>query len=154
MTHDTVTQHDDEAPRLLGIAVLAGLAAGLTRPLAGAAFAGVGPAPVELHHATAAMSAAAFGLHLVYSVVFGAIFVGAVVWTVPDRLREAAGAVVGLGVAYGLALWLVNVAVGWPLIQNLVGVGTHAVPHLHTGPLVVHVLYGLVLGGVVAVAAR
>lgn len=139
----------DEERSLLALAVVGGLIAGSTRPLAGVALAGVGPLPVELHHAAGAASTLALGLHLVYSVIFGAVFVGAVAWALPDHLRRRPGLVVLLGLGFGVVLWIVNVAVGWPLVQTAVGPGVHEIPHLHTGPLVVHVLYGTVLGGVV-----
>lgn len=152
MSHEPTAVHDDI--ELLGVAAVAGLLAGLTRPLAGVLVADVGAAPVDLHHATAGLSTLALALHLVYSVAFGAVFVGALAWAVPDRLRRGPAAVLLLGLAYGGVLWLVNVAVGWPLLQSALGLGVHHVPHLHTGPLVVHLLYGLVLGGVVTAVVR
>jgi hypothetical protein len=144
----------EEGTRLLGVATLAGVVAGLSRPLVGVFVAGVGTAPVELHHTGVGLSALAFGLHLVFSVGFGAVFIGALAWVAPRRVRRAPAAVVLLGVGFGVALWLVNVAVGWPLLQSAMGLAANEVPHLHSGPLVVHGLYGLVLGAVVATTGR
>jgi hypothetical protein len=84
--------------------------------------------------------------HLVYSALFGLLFALAVDY---EELRgllatPATGAATGL--AYGLGLWLVGVAVGWPLAVAAVGLAGPSVPHLHLGTFAGHALYGLVLG--------
>lgn len=93
--------------------------------------------------------------HLVHSALFAAVF-GVVADEAVDaaRLRDPPTAVV-LGLGYGTALWAVNVVVLWPLWLGAVGLGgAPPFPNVALGPLVGHLLYGGVLGGLVAAIYR
>ncbi|WP_267641422.1 hypothetical protein [Haloarchaeobius amylolyticus] len=93
--------------------------------------------------------------HLAHSVLFGALFGVAV-----DRepLRETVGAYhvgIGTAVAFGVALWALNIVFLWPLWLNNVGFGPGLpLPNLAVMPLVGHVVYGLLLGLVLAMLVR
>jgi uncharacterized membrane protein YagU involved in acid resistance len=92
--------------------------------------------------------------HIVHSVVFALVFAGIVTGT---GLRKYAGDVtadVGLGAAYGAVLWFVAAAIAMPLWMSAVGLDAPAVPNLDVASLGGHLLYGVVLGAVFAVAYR
>ena len=86
-------------------------------------------------------------IHVAYSAVFGAGF-GLVVYYY--RIRPYSellptGAVLGLG--YGIALWFGNIVVGWNLIlEPYVLSLAEPVDAFAAGPIVDHVVFGLVLG--------
>ena len=59
------------------------------------------------------------------------------------------------GLAFGIALWAVNIGLGWPLWINYVGLGAGlAVPHFAPLPLVGHVVYGAILEMGVGLSTR
>lgn len=89
--------------------------------------------------------------HLFHSVLFGAAF-GLVSEHQPIRGfvgRNLATATVA-GAVFGVILWSVNIVVLWPLWLQAVSFGPAAgmsVPFLAVRPLVGHVIYGLITGG-------
>ncbi|WP_135821910.1 hypothetical protein [Halostella litorea] len=93
--------------------------------------------------------------HVVHSALFGALL-GLVVDREPLRTavrNPLKGA--GAGVAYGLALWAVNIVFLWPLWLNGVGLsGAPEVPFLGVMPLVGHVVYGGLAGALLSAAVR
>lgn len=93
--------------------------------------------------------------HVVHSVVFGALF-GLVVDREPlDRYVGTYTGGIGLAVGYAVVLWAVNIVFVWPLWLNNVGFGAELpLPNVATMPLVGHVVYGTLLGLVVAVLVR
>lgn len=87
--------------------------------------------------------------HLFHSVVFGLIFAAAVV-AVPslsayaDRVPTSAG----LGIAYGVLVWIVAAAIVMPIWLSAVGFpGAPPLPNVNPMSLVGHVVFGVVLGG-------
>ncbi|WP_435319998.1 hypothetical protein [Haloarchaeobius sp. TZWSO28] len=93
--------------------------------------------------------------HLIHSALFGALF-GVVVDREP--LREKIGAYhvgAGTAVAFGVALWALNIVFLWPVWLNNVGVGQGLpIPNIAIMPLVGHVVYGLLLGIGLAILVR
>jgi hypothetical protein len=79
-------------------------------------------------------------IHMVLSAIFGLVFAAVVANT-----SWSSGVVVGVGLAYGLLLWIVNVLI---IDAALIPAGLSLAP----APLmiVVHLVYGLVLGLVAA----
>jgi len=93
--------------------------------------------------------------HVAHSAMFGALF-GLVVDREPLRtvvrnpLKSA-----GVGVAFGVTLWAVNIVFLWPLWLNGVGLpGAPEVPFLGVMPLVGHVVYGGLAGAIFSATVR
>ncbi|WP_121820838.1 hypothetical protein [Halostella salina] len=89
--------------------------------------------------------------HVVHSALFGALL-GLVVDREPLRtiarnpLKSA-----GVGIAYGITLWAVNIVFLWPLWLNGVGLpGAPELPFLGVMPLVGHVVYGGLAGAILS----
>lgn len=93
--------------------------------------------------------------HILHSVLFGAFFA---VLGGPRLVSFLDGYTAGAvgGVAYGAALWAVNIVVLWPLWLGAVSLtAAPSVPYLAPRPLVGHLVYGLLLGlAVTALGAR
>lgn len=92
--------------------------------------------------------------HLFHSVVFGLVYAAVV-----DRptlagyaTRPGTGAVVGAG--YGLVVWLVAAAVVMPLWLSAVGLPSPGVPNFDPQSLVGHLVFGAILGAVLAALAN
>lgn len=86
--------------------------------------------------------------HAVHSVLFGAVFGLAVDRPLFDGVASRLAGSVGLGLAYGTLLWAVNIVVLWPLWLNAVSVpDAPALPFLALLPLVGHLVYGGLTGG-------
>ncbi|WP_321111871.1 hypothetical protein [Halorussus salinisoli] len=90
--------------------------------------------------------------HLFHSVVFALVFAAAVVRT--DYRDAELGPITALGAGYGVVLWFVAAAIAMPLWMGALGMDAPAIPNLDASSLVGHVLYGVVLGAVFAVARR
>jgi hypothetical protein len=93
--------------------------------------------------------------HVVHSALFGGVF-GLVVDREPLRslsrnpLKNA-----GLGVAFGVLLWGINIVFLWPLWLNGVGLpNAPELPFLGVMPLVGHVIYGGLTGLLFSLANR
>lgn len=86
--------------------------------------------------------------HLFHSVVFGLLFVGAVGSV--SSLGEYASRVstgAGLGLGYGVLLWVVAAGFVMPIWLGAVGFpGTPPTPNFNPMSLVGHVVFGVVLG--------
>lgn len=84
--------------------------------------------------------------HLVHSVIFGLLYAAAVSL---ERLQRFAGRVstgAGLGLAYGVVVWLVAASVVMPVwIGAMTGLSP-SVPDFNVMSLVGHAVYGIVLG--------
>lgn len=92
-------------------------------------------------------------IHLSFSAVFGVVFAaldGSLGW------EDAAARSAALGLAYGGALWLVNVGFIWPLWLQTVGFSiTPEFAYFDSPiPLAGHLLYGVVLGATYPYASR
>lgn len=86
--------------------------------------------------------------HLFHSVVFGLIFAAAVgsigsLDAYADRVSTGAG----LGIVYGVIVWVVAAAIVMPIWLSAVGFpGAPPLPNFNPTSLVGHVVYGVVLG--------
>ncbi|WP_276299624.1 hypothetical protein [Halorussus lipolyticus] len=100
------------------------------------------------------MESVAFGwaAHLFHSVAFALVFAGAVTQT--DYRDAGIGRITALGAGYGLLVWLVAAAVVMPLWLGALGMDAPAIPNLDANSLVGHLVYGVVLGAVFAVARQ
>ena len=90
--------------------------------------------------------AAGWVAHLFHSVVLGVVF-GAVAGTLgfDDSVSRSAG----LGVAYGVVLWVLLAALVMPIWLGAVGSPANPpLPNFNPQSLVGHVVYGLVVGAV------
>ena len=93
--------------------------------------------------------------HLFHSVVLGVVFAFLVSATgLRDRAGGYAGGI-GLGLSYGVVLWVVLAAIVMPIWLSTVGFpGAPALPNFNPMSLVGHVVYGVVLGAVYAAIVR
>lgn len=86
--------------------------------------------------------------HLFHSLIFGLIFAGIVMAT--PQLRGYADKVTtstGLGIAYGVIIWVVAAAIVMPIWLSAVGFpGAPPLPNFNPMSLVGHVVYGALLG--------
>ncbi len=85
--------------------------------------------------------------HVFNSLLFGGIFG---LFALSNRLEPYLARVptaVGAGLAFGTALYVVNIGFIWPLWLNRVGLGASmSVPFLPLLPFVGHLVYGFILG--------
>lgn len=99
--------------------------------------------------------AAGWVAHLFHSAVLGVAFaylLDAVGWR--DRAATWGGGV-GIGLGYGVVLWVVLAAIVMPIWLSAVGFpGAPALPNFNPMSLVGHVVYGVVLGAVYAALVR
>lgn len=135
------------------LAAVVGGAAGLLRPIGVGALSTVGVDVGVLGMTLQPDLPLWWLVHLIYSFAFGGLY-AAVVYR--GRLRPlvdspTTGLLVGAG--YGLGLWVVNVLVMWEIVVAAV-LPLLATGGSVTGPLVGHLVYGVVLGGAYPVARR
>ena len=141
--------------RILSFAVLGGFVGALL--MAGIASMMLVPTPMggQLFFVAAAMqmgmgassTAAGWMLHLLAGIIVGTIF-GVIVAKVPRLRLHSLGKGLGLGAVAGVVVWVVFfMPMMAMLMPALMGMGS-----MVAGSFVAHVIYGLVLGGVTAVA--
>jgi hypothetical protein len=86
-------------------------------------------------------------VHMSISAVFGVVFVAALAHPRMAATVESLGGAVGLGLAYGVVLWIVAAGIIMPLWLSAVGFpNPPPLPNLGLMGLVTHLVYGLVLG--------
>jgi hypothetical protein len=86
-------------------------------------------------------------VHLVVSIGFGLLFGAGLVYTSMRRYLGSPLAFVVLGVTYGIFIWLVGAGIVMPYWLSVMGaVSNPEIPLLTRESLLVHMLYGLVLG--------
>ena len=86
-------------------------------------------------------------VHMSISAVFGVVFVAALSHPRLAAASESVGAVVGIGLAYGVVLWVGAAGVAMPLWLSAVGFPSPPpLPNLGLMGLVTHLAFGLVLG--------
>lgn len=86
-------------------------------------------------------------VHMSISAVFGVVFVAALTQPRLAAVAESSGGVVGLGLAYGVILWVVAAGVAMPLWLSAVGFPSPPpLPNLALMGLLTHLAFGLVLG--------
>jgi hypothetical protein len=86
-------------------------------------------------------------VHMSISAVFGVVFVAALTQPRIAAVAETAGGVVGLGLAYGVILWIVAAGIVMPLWLSAVGFPSPPpLPNLGLMGLLTHLVFGLVLG--------
>jgi hypothetical protein len=137
-------------------AVLIGGIAGLVRPII-SAIATFGVVPAVLETPGVLETLPEFGLwwiiHIMYSAVFGSGF-GLMVYNRRLRpLSESVPTAAVLGLVYGVALWVGNVVIGWNYVLTKYVLSTvEPIDPLTAGPIIDHLLYGVVLGIIYAAA--
>ena len=92
-------------------------------------------------------------VHLFHSLVFGLGFVALLTGTRLVRYRSRPAPTAGLGVAYGVGVWVVAAGLVMPIWLRLLGVRT-PIPDLTAAGLLGHVLWGATLGGAFALGRR
>jgi len=86
-------------------------------------------------------------VHMSISAVFGVVFVAASTQPRLAAVAESPAGVVGLGLAYGVILWIVAAGVAMPLWLSAVGFPSPPpLPNLAVMGLFTHLVFGLVLG--------
>jgi uncharacterized membrane protein YagU involved in acid resistance len=87
-------------------------------------------------------------VHMSISAVFGVVFVAALTAPRLAGVAESASGIVGLGLVYGLTLWIVAAGVVMPLWLSAAGFASPPpLPNLGVMGLFTHLAFGLVLGG-------
>lgn len=85
------------------------------------------------------------GVHLVHGAVLGVVFAG----IVGALALDSPGRVVGAGLAWGAATWVLLAALVMPVWLGIVGSpASPPFPNFAVPSLLWHLIYGLVLGGV------
>jgi uncharacterized membrane protein YagU involved in acid resistance len=86
-------------------------------------------------------------VHMSISAMFGVVFAAALTQSRLAAVAESAGGVIGLGLAYGVILWVVAAGVVMPLWLSAVGFPSPPpLPNLASMGLLTHLVFGLVLG--------
>jgi uncharacterized membrane protein YagU involved in acid resistance len=86
-------------------------------------------------------------VHMSISAMFGVVFAAALTQSRLAAVAETAGGVIGLGLAYGVILWVVAAGVVMPLWLSAVGFSSPPpLPNLASMGLLTHLVFGLVLG--------
>jgi two-component system OmpR family sensor kinase len=88
-------------------------------------------------------------VHLFHSLVFGLGFVALVTGSRLVRYRSQLVPTAGIGIAYGVAIWVVAAGFVMPAWLRVLGVAA-PIPNLTAAGLLGHVLWGATLGGVFA----
>lgn len=96
--------------------------------------------------------ATGWAIHLFHSAVLGAVFAG-IVATKPAVVASTPRAV-GVGVAYGVVLWVVLATFVMPAWVGVMTPMSPPVPSVNPMSLVGHVAYGGVLGAIYTIVAR
>jgi two-component system OmpR family sensor kinase len=92
-------------------------------------------------------------VHLFHSLVFGLGFVALLSGSRLVRYRSRPVSAAGLGVAYGVGIWVVAAGFVMPIWLRVLGLSA-PVPNLTAAGLLGHVLWGATLGGVFAFGRR
>lgn len=86
-------------------------------------------------------------VHMVHSAIFGVVFAAIVSRPAVRNYGEREVSATGVGIVYGVVLWIVAAGIVMPIWLDAVGfVGAPALPNLTLLGLVTHLLYGLLLG--------
>ncbi|KTG29410.1 ATP-binding protein [Haloferax profundi] len=138
-------------PWVLGVTAIAAVVAGVVMGLVSQALTG-----------SLAIIGALYGvmnggvgwvLHIFHSVVFGILFAVVVTRRNPWQVLQRPEALTGLGVGYGLFLWVFASGFVMPVWLNAVGIPA-PVPNLSTPILVSHAVWGAVFGALFAVGTE
>lgn len=129
--------------------MLAGLAGGL---LFGIVMSMVTPAALE--EAIPALvgldgGIAGWFVHMSIAAIFGVVFAALVTRTSLSKYADSLGGMAGLGLVYGVVLWVVAASLVMPVWLDAVGfANAPAVPNFDTMSLLGHVVFGVVLGAI------
>lgn len=95
-----------------------------------------------------------WGIHLVNSIIFGLVFVGALRLTGFENRFSGPTAITAAGLTYGIVLWLVLASIVMPAWVGAMTEMAPPVPDWSAQSLVGHAVYGLVLGLLYTVMSR
>lgn len=91
--------------------------------------------------------------HLIHAVLFGLVFAVALNWSAFEKYEFGPPAVAWLGVAWGVALWMVAAGVIMPIwMDSMAFSQVPEIPNWQTQSGIGHLVYGVSLGVVVAIA--
>ncbi len=91
--------------------------------------------------------AVGFGMHLVHGAVFGVVFAAVLSTDALGEWADGYAGSAGLGLAYGVLVWVVAAAIVMPLWLGVVGFpAAPALPNFNTTSLMGHLVFGLALG--------
>ena len=133
-------------------AILAGLGAGVVMGLMIQFVMGIMPVIGALYGAEGLVTG--WVAHLVHSVVFALVFAAVVSQPPLAKYADSVGPAAGLGLVYGVILWLVAAAIVMPIWMGAVGLPSPGVPNVNPQSLVGHVVFGVLLGSLYAVLPR
>ena len=85
--------------------------------------------------------------HLFHSTVFGLVYAGIAALGPLDEYASRSSTGVGVGVAYGVGVWLFGAVIAMPLWLEAAGMPNPGVPNLNPMSFVGHVVFGALLGG-------
>lgn len=92
--------------------------------------------------------AAGWLLHFVISILFGVVFAGIVSYGPLPAYAKRASTGAGLGIIYGVIVWIVGAAIIMPLWMGAVAPVDPPVPNLNWLSFAGHLAYGVVLGAI------
>ena len=133
-------------------AILAGLGAGVVMGLMIQFVMGIMPVIGALYGAEGLVTG--WVAHLAHSVAFALVFAAVVSQPPLAKYADSVGPAAGLGLVYGVILWLVAAAIVMPIWMAAVGLPSPGVPNVNPQSLVGHVVFGVLLGGLYAVLSR
>jgi len=88
-----------------------------------------------------------WAVHMSHSAVFGVVFAAVVSRPRVGPYADSAAALLGLGLGYGAALWVVAAGVVMPVWLDAVGfAGAPPLPNFDPTSLLAHLVFGAVLG--------
>ena len=149
------TEHGEAfelTPNYWGAVVVSGLLAGVLMGVLMHQVMGIMQAVGALY--TLETTSSGWVFHLIHATVFAVVFGGFFMWDRLAALHDRVLPSAALGIAWGVALWLVAAGVVMPLWLAAVGAPSPGVPTWDPWSGIGHVLYGTVLGGGSAMAHR
>lgn len=151
MAPETVTTGEVEHDEFHWIAgLVGGLLAGVVFGLLIQFMLGAMPAIGALYGAPGVVTG--WIAHLFHSAVFGLTYAAIAEFDPFEGYADDWLSGAGLGVGYGVAVWAIFLVFVWPIWLDAVGFPmAPAVPYLNPMPLVGHVVFGAILGGVYAI---
>lgn len=92
--------------------------------------------------------------HLIHAILFGLVFALALQWRPFRKYQFGPIAIAFLGLAWGVALWMVAAGVIMPVWLDAMGLTAPELPNWATKSGIGHLVWGASLGVIVAVADR
>lgn len=146
MATATETGHNVE----IGTATENMVIGGIGGLLAGSVFGGIMSQTPMMESVAALFTleaiAAGWLLHFVISIIFGILFAAIVAYGPLPAYAGRVSAGAGVGIVYGVVVWIVGAAIIMPLWMGAVTPASPPVPNLNWLSFAGHIAYGVVLG--------